>query len=193
MDTRAFRLPLSAEATVFELDLPKLLAQKQVVLEQEHAGPGCHRVVVPADLAGDGWPPALTNEGFDHAGPAVLVLEGLSYCLTEGENGRLLDGIASLAAPGIRLGIAIVSRDALENPAIVPCLEFMAARGIGWRFGTNDPAGFLAAHGWRAELSDFDAVARRLGRWPLPGVSEELAARAAAASRSYFISAERVA
>ena len=84
-----------------------------------------------------------------------------------------------------------MSRDVLENPAVVPFFEFTAAHGIRWRFGTNDPAGFLAAHGWRVEVSDFDVVARRLGRWPPPGVSEEVAARAAAASRSYFISAER--
>jgi methyltransferase (TIGR00027 family) len=191
MDTRAFRLPLSAEATVFELDLPELLAQKQVVLDQEHAEPRCHRVVVPADLADDGWPQALTNEGFDHAAPAVVIAEGLSYYLTEDENAHLLVSLAGLAAPGSRLGIDILSRDALENPTIVSFLELMATRGIAWQFGTNDPAGFLAAHGWRADVSDFDAVARRLGRWPPPGVSEEVAARAAAASRCYFISAER--
>jgi hypothetical protein len=69
----------------------------------------------------------------------------------------------------------------------------MASYAIRWQFGTNEPAGFLAAHVWRAEVSDFDAVARRFGRWPPPGVLEDLAAHAAAASRSYFISARRAA
>jgi hypothetical protein len=53
--------------------------------------------------------------------------------------------------PGSRLGLDLVSRDFLENPAVVPFFEFTATHGIRWQFGTNDPAGFLAAHGWRAE------------------------------------------
>jgi hypothetical protein len=57
---------------------------------------------------------------------------------------------------------------------------------------TNDPAGFLALHGWCAEVNDFDAVARRFGCWPPPGISVEVAKRSAAASRSFFISAERM-
>lgn len=147
MDTRAFRLPLAAEVIVFELDLPKLLAQKQAILEQEHAEPRCQRVVVAADLAEDGWSRALTTSGFDPAARAVFVAEGLSWYLTEDENARLLEDLASLAAPERRLGIDIVSRDALENPAAAPFFEFTAALRIRWQFGTNDPAGFLAAHG----------------------------------------------
>ncbi len=70
MDTRAFRLPLPAQATVFEVDLPELLEQKQAILEDEHAAPRCHRIAVPADLADDDWPQALTTAGFDNAAPA---------------------------------------------------------------------------------------------------------------------------
>jgi methyltransferase (TIGR00027 family) len=193
MDTRAFRLPLPSEVTVFELDLPELLEQKQAILAEKRTEPRCDRIVVPADLADDGWPQALAAAGFDQETPAVLIAEGLSWYLTEDENARLLDNLARLAAPSSRLGIDFVSRDFLENPAVVPFVELTAAYGVQWRFGTNDPAGFLAAHGWHAEVSDFDAVARRLGRWPPPGVPEDLAAHAAAASRSYFISAERAA
>ena len=191
MDTRAFRLPLPAEAIVFELDLPELLEEKQATLEQEHAEPRCHRKVVPADLAEDDWPRALTAARFDSSAPALFIAEGLSYYLTEDENGRLLDQLGSLAAPGSRLGIDIMNRDALESPAMAPFYEFTASLGIRWQFGTNDPAGFLAAHGWEAELNTFEAVARRLGRWPPPGVSDEEAARTVDSGRSYFISAER--
>lgn len=193
MDTRAFRLPLPAEATVFELDLPELLEQKQAILEQEHAEPCCHRIMVPVDLSEDEWPRALTAAGLDSSAPAVFLAEGLSYYLTEDENARLLDTIAALAAPGSRLGIDMIDRDYLENPSAAPFFEFMAGLGIKWKFGTNDPVGFLAAHGWQAEVNAFDTFARRLGRWPPPGVSEEEAARRVATGRSYFISASRMA
>lgn len=185
MDTRAFRLALPAEVIVFELDLPELLAQKQAILDREHAEPRCRRVVVAADLAEDDWPQALANGGFDHAAPTAFIVEGLSWYLTEDENARLLDDLASLAAPGSRLGIDVISRDHLESPASAPLFEFTAALGIVWQFGTNDPAKFLAAHGWEAEVTDLDAFARRLGRWPPPDVPE-VSAHAVASGRSYF-------
>jgi methyltransferase (TIGR00027 family) len=191
MDTRAFRLPLPAEVTVFELDLPEQLEEKQAILDRQHAKPRSHRISVAVDLTKDDWPDALSIAGFSSAAPAVFIAEGLSWYLTEEENARLLDLLAGLAVPGSRLGFDIVSRDTLENPAEAPFFKFAASLGAHWQFGTNDPAGFLAAHGWRAEVSSFGAVARRFGRWPPPGVSEAAAARASARSRSYFISARR--
>jgi len=191
MDTRAFRLPLAPEVALFELDLTGLHEHKRAILERLDATPRCRRIVVGADLAGDDWPRALTAAGFDSSAPAVFIAEGLSWYLTENDNARLLDALGVLAAPGSRLGFDIVSRDFLENPDAAPFFEFTAARGIRWQFGTNDPAGFLAAHGWRAEVNAFADVARRLGRWPPPGVSEDLAARTVDQDRSYFISSER--
>jgi methyltransferase (TIGR00027 family) len=190
MDTRAFRLPLPAEVTMFELDQPGLLEEKQAILDRHDAEPRCRRIAVPVDLTNDDWPEALAGAGYSSA-PAVFIAEGLSWYLTEDENARLLDVIARLAAPGSRLGFDIVSQDTLENPDEAPFFQFTASLGIRWQFGTNDPAGFLAAHGWRADVRTFGDVARRFGRWPPPGVSEEAAARDAARSRSYFISAER--
>ncbi len=192
MDTRAFRLPLPAEVIVFELDRPALLEQKQAILEQEQAAPRCRRTVVAADLAADDWPEALLAARFDSSAPTVFIAEGLSWYLTEDENARLLATLARLAPPGSRLGIDMVSRDYLENPAAAPFFAFTAAHGIRWQFGTDDPAGFLAAYGWQAEVRTFAGFARRLGRWPPPGVSEEVAARALATG-SYFISATRAA
>jgi hypothetical protein len=108
---------------------------------------------------------------------------------SEQENGALLDGLSALAEHGSRLGLDMVSRHAVENPAILPFLEWLECNGIGWKFGTDDPGRSLADHGWAATVFDFDTIARRFGRWRPPGVSEEVAARAAAASRSFFISA----
>jgi methyltransferase (TIGR00027 family) len=191
MDTRAFRLPLPAGVRLFELDLPELLEEKQEILDREGAEPRCRRIVVPVNLIHDDWPQALSTAGYSRAAPVVFIAEGLSWYLSEEENARLLERLASLSVPGCRLGFDIVSRDTLENPAEAAFFTFTASLGIRWQFGTNDPAGFLAAHGWRAEVSTFGAVARRLGRWPPPGVSEAAAARETARSRSYFISAER--
>lgn len=183
MDTRAFRLALPAEVIVFELDLPELHAHKQAILEREHAQPRCRRVVVAADLAEADWPQALIADGFDRTARTVFIVEGLSWYLAEKENARLLDDLARLAAPGSRLGIDVISRDHLESPAAAPLFEFTASLGILWQFGTNDPAGFLAAHGWQAEVTDLGAFARRLGRWSSADAPEDIAVEA---RRSYL-------
>jgi methyltransferase (TIGR00027 family) len=79
MDTRAFRLPLPAQAIVFELDRPEVLREKQAVLDRHHAEPRCGRVMVGLDLTEDDWPQALTRAGFSDAAPAIFIAEGLSW------------------------------------------------------------------------------------------------------------------
>lgn len=189
MDTRAFRLALPGEATVFELDRGSVLEEKQAALDAAAAAPGCRRVPVSVDLAHCPPSVALTGSGFEPAKRSVFVAEGLSYYLSEQENAALLDDLCRIAAHGSRLGIDMVSQRALENQAVAPFLKWLESMGIPWRFGTDDPGAFLCLHGWTATVYDFDEVARRLGRWPPLGVTEDVAARAAAASRSFFISA----
>lgn len=173
MDTRTFRLALPAEVIVFELDLPEMLSRKQAILDREQAMPRCRRMVVAADLGGDDWPQTLIGGGFDPAIPTVFIVEGLSWYLTEEQNAGLLDDLARLAAPGSRLGIDIISRENLESPAAAPFFEFTATLGIVWQFGTDDPAEFLATHGWEAEVTGLDAFARRLGRRAAPDPAED--------------------
>ena len=185
MDTRAFRLPLPADAVVYELDLPRVLAHKQAIIEQQHATPCCGRCVVAVDLTHDGWPQTLTAAGFDQTAPTVFIVEGLSWYLAEEENARLLDLLSGLAAPGSRLGIDIISRDQLESPAAASFFAFTASLGIFWRFGTNDPTAFLAAHGWHAEVTALDAFARRIGR-PTSPEAPAAVARDGIATRSRF-------
>jgi methyltransferase (TIGR00027 family) len=192
MDTRAFRLPLPAEARLFELDQGSVLAEKQATLDALQAMPLCHRVAVAVDLEAGRWPNVLRAAGFDTSIAAAFVVEGLSWYLTEEENALLLGNLASLGAQGSRLGLDMLSRDYLDNPAVAPLLDLLETKGIAWKFGTNEPGSFLKAHGWSAEVEDFDAVGRRFGRWPPPGVPEEVAAQAAKASRSFFIRARRL-
>jgi len=144
-----------------------VLADKQAILDCEHATPRCIRRPAAADLAQAQWPVALAGAGFNPGTPAAFVAEGLTYYLPEKAAAVLLDQAASIATPGSRLGVDMVSADYLTNPAVTPYLD--ASRGARWQFGTNDPGGFLAAHGWQADLHDMFAVARSLGRWPPPG------------------------
>ena len=42
--------------------------------------------------------------------------------------------------------------------------------GPGWHFGTDDPEGLFAAHGWEATVTQYGDEGADLGRWPWPRV-----------------------
>lgn len=190
LDTRAFRLSLPDDAVVFELDQGPLLGYKQLVLDLAGAAAVCRRVPVPVDLAGPTWPKALVDAGLDTSRPCVVVEEGLSWYLTEAENSALLYKLASLAAPGSRLGVDMVGRTFMDGQAMAPFLELLSSKGAQWRFGTDNPRQFLETHGWAASVSDFHAVARTFGRWPPAGMTESTAAGIAREAQIFFVSAE---
>lgn len=172
LDTRAFRLALPPELTVFELDRPEVLDLKAEALARRNAVPRCRRVPIPADLAGD-WPQALQDGGFDRQRPAIWVVEGLLYYLSEGQVHRLLDTLSEWAAPGSWLLADIVGQSFLTSPYMAGFLSMMAANGSPWQFGTDDPEGLMTAHGWQPTVTQYGADGANYGRWTLPALDPE--------------------
>jgi methyltransferase (TIGR00027 family) len=168
LDTRAFRLAWPRRTTVFEIDLPGVLAFKDTVLSARGAVPRCERVVVPADLRED-WTAALTGAGFDRARPAAWLAEGLLLYLTAGEASRLLTAVSELSAPGSQLAFehdpeapAALAGQARQMPALQPYASL-------WKGGLGgDAPRWLAGHGWQPQSHDLAAVAASYGR-PVPG------------------------
>jgi len=112
------------------------------------ARPICHRVTVAVDLETSRWPDELRAAGFDASTAAVFVAEGLSGYLSQEENGMLLDTLASLGTEGSRLGLDMLSRDHLDNPAVAPFLALLEARASAgnseqrtWRVPEGSSAG----------------------------------------------------
>lgn len=185
-DTRAFRLALPPELTVFELDRPEVLDLKATRLAALGAVPRCRRVGVPVDLAGD-WPPVLQAAGFDPQRPAAWLVEGLTPYLTDAGVQHLLGTLSGLAAPGSRLVVDVFGRAFLTSPAMDRFRAVMAARGSPFRFGTDDPGALLTAHGWRAEVTRFGDPAANFGRWTPPeGYPDD-----SHAPQGYLIAAQR--
>jgi methyltransferase (TIGR00027 family) len=159
LDARAFRLPWPAGTRVFELDLPEVLAVKDRVLAAQAARPACARTAVAVDLRED-WPSALLAAGFEPAEPTAWLIEGLLVYLTAEQAAALLTTVRALSAAGSRLategtGVAQVARTRQGVTAL-------------WRGGLDDPPGWLARHGWRAEVHGFADLAATYGG-PLPG------------------------
>jgi methyltransferase (TIGR00027 family) len=167
MDSRAYRLSWPAGTTIYELDRPELLALKDEILARVGAVPACRRVPVGVDLESD-WPASLLATGFAPADPTLWLVEGLTYYLEEAACARLLDRLSSLAAPGSRLGVDLVSASFLTSPWTQNALQAMAGRGMAWRFGNDDPEAFLAAHGWQSQVIQPGDADANYGRWPHP-------------------------
>jgi len=167
MDTRAYRMDLPAD--VYELDRPELLALKDRLLES--ARPRSRRHPVGVDLTTD-WSAALTAAGFDPARPAVWIVEGVLQYLDEADVHRLLDRVTALAAPGSHLITDVVGRSLLDFPALRPMLDALAANGMEWTFGTDEPERLLEPRGWTPEVTRISEYGGALNRWPFPPAAQ---------------------
>jgi methyltransferase (TIGR00027 family) len=167
LDTRAFRLPLPPDLVLFELDRPEVLDFKAARLAQLGAIPCCQRIPIPGDLAGD-WPAALQASGFNREQPTAWLVEGLLQYLTKTHVHQLLDTLSGLAVPGSWLFTDLVSHTFFTSPQLAGFLAMMAANGSPWQFGTDNPEGLVATHGWRAQVTRFGEDGASFGRWIMP-------------------------
>jgi methyltransferase (TIGR00027 family) len=157
LDSRAYRLEWPDGTTVFEVDLPKVLEFKALVLREHGAEPKARRSEVAADLRTD-WPTSLKAAGFDPQSPSAWSVEGILPYLTDDAQSALFTRISELCAPGSRVAVgALGSRldheqlSALEanHPGVNMSgdVDFSALTYEP----KSDPAEWLAAHGWVVE------------------------------------------
>jgi methyltransferase (TIGR00027 family) len=187
LDTRAYRLDWPSGAVVFEIDQPAVLARKEDVLDASGVAPACTRVAVPGDLTAS-WAEPLLDAGFVSGEPSVWLLEGLTFYLTNADNARLLDGVSQLAAPSSLLGLDVVNGEMLTSRWTRAWVEMQARNGAPWIGTYDDPAGFLAARGWTARLTQGGADDANHGRWPLPVLPID----APDLPHNWFVTAEKI-
>jgi methyltransferase (TIGR00027 family) len=166
LDSRAFRLAWPEGTRLWELDLADVIEFKERVLHAEGWRPGCERITVPVDLSED-WGEPLLGAGFDAGAPVAWVAEGLLAYLSAEMRDALVARAAGLSVPGSRMGLTLAASDRLAawrkaHP------DGNAERGdyvALWRStAPEDPAGWLAAHGWRATLFDVAERSDAYGR-----------------------------
>jgi methyltransferase (TIGR00027 family) len=165
MDTRAFRLPWPAGATVYELDRPEVLARKDTILQGMAAVARCTRHRLDVDLA-CAWAQVLYDAGFDPRAPSIWLAEGLLQYLEHAIVQHVLTQATQLAAEGSVLGANLVSAAFLTHPATQSFREKFAKLNAPWQWGTDDPETFFAQHGWRATVTLPGEEGANFGRWP---------------------------
>ena len=191
LDTRAFRLGLPPEVTVYELDSTEVLSFKQQVLDAGGARPTGRRIPVATDLRG-AWPESLRDAGFDPAAPSAWLIEGLLAYLSPQDNDRLLASVSGLAVSGSRLAIEFLHVDAVE--LMVRALADSSGTDLQsmWRSGgvAEPSAPWLDRHGWDSDVYDTYERARAYHR-ELPPLGDTPMDRFADAARNSLVTAHR--
>ncbi len=164
LDTRAYRLSWPAGVRLFELDLADMLEFKRQVLTSRTATPRCDRRPVPADLR-ENWAAPLLAAGLEADRPIAWLAEGLLIYLSAAEVTHLLATLDGLSAAGSQVAFeseAMADAETLRQQASE--LPGLAEYTGLWKGGLADPAGWLAAHGWRTELHDRADLTTSYGR-----------------------------
>src|SRR3954462_7042052 len=139
---RPARLSWPSGTVVYEVDHPEPLEYKDKVMAGVRHR--CDRRPGPPDPT-RGWLPALTAAGWDAAAPTLWIAEGLLFYLTESEARTLLETLAAHSAPASTLAGDLLSHQSMISEFSQEGLRKLTEDGSPWRFGTDDPEGFLAS------------------------------------------------
>ncbi len=160
-DCRAYRLPKTDLATVFEVDHPQMLASKAPRLKQILPAIPENIHFAPIDFNRQRLPEVLADAGFDRSLPALFLWEGVTNYLSEDAVDAVLRYVGA-CAPGSRIAFTYVHRGVLDGsvrfyggPKIV-C--YVARIGEPWTFGL-DPAEVPELLAKRNLQLDYDAGA----------------------------------
>jgi methyltransferase (TIGR00027 family) len=185
LDSRAYRLDWPAGTTVYEIDLPKVLAYKSTTLTTNGVSPAADLRMVPIDLRQD-WSAALRAVGFDPTAPTAWLAEGLLMYLPADAQDRLFTRIGELSPAASRIGAETANAqggddnrrqqmsDRFKKMAnALGCEQTVNTRELVYRDENRAVvADWLNDHGWRATAQSAPDEMRRLGRWndgvPMP-------------------------
>jgi methyltransferase (TIGR00027 family) len=187
LDTRAFRLDWPSGTRLYEMDQPEVLEEKEGVIDEAGARPGCERLTIGVDLREATWPEALLAAGYKAEEPSVWLIEGLLFYLPGAAVHGLLEKVTTLTAPGSLLGLDLMNRNLLFSPMAWSQLATLARRGAQGQFGTNVPEALLSDHGWEADVTQPGEEGANFGRWSKPAPHRRLPGL----PRSFLVKARR--
>jgi methyltransferase (TIGR00027 family) len=178
-DCRAWRMPVLADCTVFEVDHPATQEKKRRLMESEApAGPV---VFVPWDFERDPLdqlPARLGLDGHDRRSPTMTILEGVLPYLTEEATESTFECVAKYSAPGSPMAFTYHEQSLVEDRARNEKGRRAIVRFVGepWRFGF-DPQKlpeWLRERGFRLERDEAPAnlAARLMGPQAARGMTK---------------------
>lgn len=173
LDTRAYRLKWPPGMRLFELDQPGVLSYKAQIMDSAKAQPQCTRQAIEVDLA-ENWQEVLLAAGFDPLQPCGWLLEGFLFYLPTPSITQILDQVCRLGAAGSWMGFDVINDSMLTHPLAAQWVEMQARSGAPWIGTLDDPVGFLAERGWRAQLTQAGEPSANHDRWPYPVIQVDM-------------------
>jgi methyltransferase (TIGR00027 family) len=150
-----FRLPADPAAlTVYEIDLPDMIAARETLLAEVADLPILRREVLGLNLELEDLPQRLLEEtSFCPTQPTIALFEGVSMYLNAQVNHRILAALGSvLQHPESRLGLDLVAETVVSrNTDFAEARELIdGMRDLGepFLFGISDPATYFASQGY---------------------------------------------
>jgi methyltransferase (TIGR00027 family) len=169
-DCRAWRMPVLADCTVFEVDHPATQEKKRRLMERE--APAGAVVFVPWDFERDPLdelPARLGLVGHDRRSPTMTILEGVLPYLTEEATEATFECVARYSAPGSPIVFTYHEPSLAEERGRNEKRMRAIVRLVGepWRFGFDPPKlpVWLRARGFRLDRDEASAelAARLIG------------------------------
>jgi methyltransferase (TIGR00027 family) len=152
LDFRLARHPHACDVTVFELDLPHMLAAREQILASVDADLPNHHRPVPINLEMEDLAAMLISHGLDPQRPALFIAEGLSMYMSAEVNQRIFQAIRSLMhSPRSRFWVDLVAEVVVSGTSdyqeVEAFVRRMASIGEPFIFGLDDPGAFAARVG----------------------------------------------
>jgi methyltransferase (TIGR00027 family) len=188
-DVRALRLGLSGGNTVFEIDTPRLLAEKEQKLKGSDLNKGANRVAVPADLESD-WRSNLLAHGFEPAIATTWVAEGLFFYLSEQCVRSIMQTIDALSGENSKIIYDVSGNELLTLPSMSGHIDYLQRHGLPLPYCTDYPEDLLNGIGWRELMVDY-AGSKTASFGRLKAFEQDLQKRPRAPLNSYFVSGRK--
>ncbi len=160
LDTRAYRLPLTASTTIFEIDLPQIIDYKLSVMKPYH--PKCNHHALAGDVTSSKWHKQLITYGYRPHLPTIWVMEGLLMYLTETHVHQLLSTISELSASNSRIISDLVSVKSWSAGAANKEQTVISGH---WKFGCDEPEVLFANHNWDVTVQQPGDIRANYGRY----------------------------
>ncbi len=149
-----------ASLSVYELDLPDVLADKQRRIEK--AGLESDAVYVPCDLADPAWKDRLTGSGFKPGQKAFCSLLGISYYLDREAFRSLFTALGSLLCEGSALCLDYPSPEGSRETRTNQALAQGAGEQMKAQYTSGEMETFLAECGFLVyEHLDHEAMTKQ--------------------------------
>jgi methyltransferase (TIGR00027 family) len=174
MDTRAYRLTWPHPVRIYEIDRPAVLDLKQTAFAGQPPAGDVTRFPVRTDLLADDWRAELVATGFDHGRPAVWLLEGLLYYITEASTHTLLAELQTFCATGSPLACDLINKVALTAPSTGKLLQLFDDWGSPWLSGSDEPEQLMRSYGFDTVAVQPGESGADYGRWQNTVIAREV-------------------